>query len=84
MTRLEAEEIIQGKRVRAHEEILVAYAFLEGLNSPEALQRKEVLELVKALERTKKLTMGPSFELQDSIMCEVLEALSKFKKATKL
>ena len=37
--------------------------------------------LAKALERTKKLTMGPSMELQDSIMIDVLKALSAFESS---
>ena len=34
--------------------------------------------MAKALERTKKLSMGPSMELEDSIMVEVFEALSTY------
>lgn len=47
----------------------------------ERIQALESLceELLKTLELTKKLTMGPSFEYQDSIMCRVLESISKAK-----
>lgn len=41
--------------------------------------RSDANALAGALERTKKLTMGPSFELQDSIMVDVFSALAAHK-----
>lgn len=72
-----------------------AQGFLEGLNSPDALQRKEVWELVEAL---KKIDLQCLPELSDDLMERSMqlaglwtslkiiahEALSKFKEAAKL
>lgn len=48
-----------------------------------ASQSQQIGELVGVLDRVKKLTMGPSFELQDEIMCEVLRVLRSVEQGEK-
>ncbi len=98
MTKKECEEIVA--RVDSNEEAVgrwnnlselgskywLAKGFLEGLKSPEALQRKEVLDLVEALKYLNIHNGGhvPSVEVTEHRKCNqcVIEtALYNYKKA---
>lgn len=82
MTPAEAQEIIAWQKLHQqdstkHIQFDEAYGFLEGYNSKEALQRKEVLDLVEALEKIIK------FNDRAGVASWADEALSQYREATK-
>lgn len=78
MTQAEAESIIEeSKDWLSHSRCLhcEAKGFLEGINSPEALRRKEVLELLNYIEAWANFSNGEP---------EAKKLIAKFKAEAKL
>ncbi len=91
MTKKEAEEIIKtiGHQITLRNRISLdeersyfrSQGFLEGLNSPEALDRKEVRDLVEALESILKHSFCGCNNTGQCLNCSWKKALSNYKKA---
>ena len=79
MTNLNTGEIRKRVQDRATYNIVqLEKDIIQALDEIDRL-REVLINAKYALQGAKKLTQGPSFELQDSIMCTLLEALRRIK-----